>query len=124
MRKKILLGLTMLFALTASLSAQTAEMITFGYQCNVSEQIFIETMNSINSKIQRNGYQIFYINKLPTPVIQAINDNLHDYTLDIGDEFLALVKYQLKAYHVFIRITIRITDKKKSSWQFYAWREY
>jgi hypothetical protein len=117
MRIKILFGLAMLFTLTASLSAQTAEMITFGYQNNVSEQIFIEVNSAIT---QKSSGILVTINKLPTPVIQAINNNLRDYTLDIGDMFIALVMYQNIGYHV----SIRITDAKKINWQFYAWRKY
>ena len=118
MNKKILFGLTILFTLTVSLSAQTADVIYFVYQGdNCSEQMFIQ-MNSLMT--QEFKGEFFTTNKLPKQVTQAINNNLRDYILNIGDVFSASFIYQDVGYYVLIRII----DAKNSSWQFYAWLKY
>ena len=116
MKKKIIFGLAILFFLTTSLSAQADYMYEFRYLNNLSEQMFISFMSESESPPP----SLFRIIKLPSPVYQSINNNLRDYSLDIGDVFLAWVGYQGKRYCVFLRIT----DKRYLNWQYYAWRNY
>jgi len=115
MRKKIAFVLAMLIALTASLSAQVAYVSSFFHTYNLSEQKFIEVYSKVNQNTARK-FNLIEINKLPTSIIQVINNSLRNYNLDIGDVFEALVIYQEAGYHV----TLRITDTKKYYWQFFA----
>jgi len=116
MKKKIVFGLAMLLAITASLSAQEAFVNNFSYVDNFSEQQFI--LLTEMSKIKSAELGLLPANKLPNAVIQAINNNLRSYSLDIGDYFAAGVYYQGFGYS----IGLRITDARNFKWQFFAYR--
>jgi len=101
MKKKIGFGLAMLIALTTSLSAQVT---SFKYSGNINEQQFIKL-------VEEHGLRA---SKLPNAVIQVIYDNLHSYSLDIGDVFLCTILYKGVDY----LILLRITDAKNCKWQY------
>jgi len=111
MKKKIVFGIALLIVLTASLSAQAAYVHTFLYTRNGNEREFTQDWLRIS-----NGAGVFETTKLPNPVIQAINNNLRNFTLNIGDIFICALIYNQTWYVV----TLRITDARNSRWQFYA----
>jgi hypothetical protein len=95
--------------LTASLSAQTVTQ--FVYLANGSEQQF----NEANRMSEFRGWT--KTNKLPNHIIQAINNNLRNYSLNIGDIFSCVINYQGINYFV----ALRITDARNYGWQYNAW---
>jgi len=117
MKKKILFGLTMLIASSVSLFAQAGYVYEFRYLNNLKEQTFNQHFSKPENQPPASMFQV---SKLPNPVIQAINNNLRDYSFIIGDVFVSWVNYQGKYYAVFLRIT----DVRDYRWQFFAWRQY
>ena len=116
MKKKIAFLLVLLITLTASLSAQAVNT-NFVYLGNISEQKFIQACSEVHSKV---NLDFRATDKLPNPVIQAINNNLSDYSLRIGDSFTAGYFYQGVGYIV----CIRITNARNSKWQFIAYTKF
>jgi hypothetical protein len=115
MKKKIVFGLAMLVALTASLSAQTASVKNFVHVGNVSEQMFRQNAEKIRREFPE--FNLRPVGKLPNDVIQAININVSNYSLDTGDVFYAWINNQGNKYVIYLRIT----DAKNSNWVFFAW---
>jgi hypothetical protein len=107
MLKKIALGILLLMGFTTALVAQT-----FQYLGDLTEQQFIQAGRSTLPKA--DGW--YPVGKLPNAVSQAIDYNLHDYSLDVGDTFLAGIHYRGADYIVLLRIT----DARNSRWQWYA----
>jgi hypothetical protein len=108
MKKKTAFFLAFLITLTASLSAQVVTY--FVYFGNVNEQQFNEAAHMLKMP----GWYV--TNKLPNPVIQAINNNLRNYSLATGDNFACCFDYQGSYF-----VILRITDARNSMWQFFAW---
>ena len=88
MKKKIVFGLAMLIVLTASLFAQVASVKTFRYAGLLNEQSFNKFANE--RSIERPWFDV---GKLSDPIINAINNNLRNYSLNNGDTFLAWIDY-------------------------------
>jgi hypothetical protein len=110
MVKKLVLGILLLTVVTTTLFAW---MEQFQYAGNVTEQQFAE---SAAAYIPPKG--VYRTGKLPNGVVREINYALQDYSLDVGDMFLAAVIYNNGLGYA---VWLRITDAKSCRWQFYAW---
>jgi hypothetical protein len=124
MVKKIVLVLTLLLLVTLASFAQVVVFTYIGNGREFTPEQFKQVADACKEGGARRspGGVFSETDKLPLQITEAINKEIREYPLEVGDIFAGTLLYRGTGYLVYgYLVTIRITNVADRSWEFHAW---